>query len=85
MNNKGQSLGLGIISAIMLFIIGFGVVNILEPEIVNARTDLLCSSPASISDGIKLLCLVIDTQVSLYILAILSISGGAIISKFNIK
>lgn len=83
MNNKGQSLGLGIMSAIFVLIIGIMFLNFLLPEVTNARTDLNCADAASISDGTKLLCLVVGTTVPYWIVLIFSIVIGFITSRLN--
>lgn len=81
MNNRGQSLGIGIISAIFIFIVGIMFINFLMPEVTEARNNLACSDSANISDGTKLLCLVIDTVVVYWILLIVSIAIGFIIVR----
>ena len=81
MNTKGQTLGLALISGIMVFILGLMIINFLFPEINTARGLLACNSPATISDGTKLLCLVIDATVPYWVLAIVSIAVGAITAR----
>ena len=81
-NIKAQSLGIAIISAIVILIAGFTIINLLAPEVTQFRIDMNCASPGSISDGTKLTCLVGDTTVIYWIWAILSISLGGIISRF---
>ena len=84
-NKKGQTLGVSIIIAITIFLIGFSVLNILKPEITRVRSsDGLDCSNVSISDGTKLTCLVTDTQIPVFILAILSIVIGIISARFVI-
>jgi len=78
---KAQSMGLAIISAIGIFIIGFMFLNFLMPEITQFRTSMSCASPDDITDGAKVLCLVTDATVPYFILLVLSISIGAITSK----
>lgn len=82
MNNKGQ-LGISIIVAIMIFIVGMITINILKPEITTARasTALDCGN-ISISDGTKLTCLMVDFTIPYFFIVILAAAGGLIVSKF---
>ena len=82
MNKNGQTLGIAIISGIVILIIGLTIVNLIIPEVDRARTDLSCSSPDDISDGTKLLCLVVDTTVIYWIVIIFSVLIGGIAGKF---
>lgn len=82
MNKKGATLGLAIITALGIFIIGFMFINFLTPEVSNFRIDLNCASADSISDGTKLLCLVGDAGIPIFILAIISLGVGAITKRF---
>jgi len=83
MNKKG-SMGIAIVSAIFIFIIGLMCINFITDEITRARIDLNCSDATGISDGTKLLCLVIDTQVPYWILLIVSISVGGLIARLTL-
>jgi len=83
MNNKGQ-MGISVIIAIMIFLSGMVVINILKPEITLVRsttTGLNCSNADSISDGTKLTCLAVDLVIPYFIIIILSAAGGVITSK----
>jgi hypothetical protein len=80
MNKKGK-LGIAIISAIFVFIIGMAVINLLMPEIATFRIDMNCADASSISDGTKLLCLVGGIAIPYWILLIVSITIGGIISE----
>ncbi len=82
---RGQTMGIAILSAIVIFIIGIMCINFLMPEVSTARTDLSCDDAASISDGTKFLCLIIDTQIPYFIWLVFSISLGAILVRMNIK
>jgi len=84
MNNKGQTMGIAILSAIIVFIIGMVCINFVLDEVTNARTDLSCADASSISDGTKLLCLIIDTNVPYFIWLVFCISLGAILQRMNI-
>tara|TARA_R100001530_G_scaffold127905_1_gene97346 strand:+ start:339 stop:590 length:252 start_codon:yes stop_codon:yes gene_type:complete len=83
MNKKGEGWGLLIISAVMIFIIGMVVINLIKPDVTTARLALDCATPASISDGVKLTCLAIDGVVPYFILVVLSITGGAVVSRLT--
>ena len=87
MNKKGQFAGLGIaiIVAIMIFMIGMLNLNFIKEGVTVARqsSNLDCSS-ATISDGTKLTCLVVDAVVPMFILTIMSAAGGYITSKLLI-
>lgn len=83
MNNKGQ-MGIAIITALMIFMVGVLVINILKPEIDNARSSsvgLDCTNSSGISDGTKLTCLAVDFVVPYFILIILSAAGGLITER----
>ena len=81
MNNKGQTLGISIISTIVALIIGLVIINFITPEVDTARTDLNCAAPDDISDGTKLLCLAVDITVIYWILIIFSVIIGGITGK----
>ena len=80
MNKKGQTLGLAILSGVIVFIIGFLCINFLMPVVTDGRTNMLCST-STISDGTKLLCLVMDITVPYWILLILSVTVGLIVNR----
>lgn len=75
-------MGLAILSALGVFIVGLMFVNFLMPEVTNFRIDLNCAYADDISDGTKLLCLVGDAVVPIFILAVLSLGVGAITRRF---
>lgn len=81
LNKKAQGTILfSILIAVMLFFVGMLAISFIEDAITGARTDNSCSAP--LTDGGKLLCLLFDGVIPYYFLAIVSIVGGAIISKF---
>lgn len=82
MNKKGSSLGLAILTTLGVFIIGMMLVNFLMPEVTNFRIDLNCASASTISDGTKLLCLVGDSAVPIFVVAVISLGIGAITRRF---
>jgi len=81
MNKRGQTLALSITSALLIFIVGFLVLNFLTGEITSARNQLNCANPTAITDGTKLLCLAIDATVPYWIWLVLSIAIGAVIGR----
>ena len=83
MNSKGQTFGLAIIFAIVIFLFGILFINFLMPDVTTARTAMDCANPA-ISDGSKLTCLLIDAVVPYWILLVLSAGGGLLAAKFLI-
>ena len=78
-------MGIAILSAIVIFIIGIMCINFLMPEVSTARINLSCDDAANISDGTKFLCLIVDTQIPYFIWLVFSISMGAILSRMNIR
>ena len=84
LNKRGQTLGIAIVAAIFIFIIGLAVVNLIMPEVTNFRTGMDCANPTGISDGTKLLCLCGDGVIPYFILLVFSISLGGIISRFTL-
>lgn len=81
MNNKGQTLGLAILSSIVVLIIGLMFINFLTPEIDNFRSNMNCASPDDIRDGVKLLCLAVDGTVPYWILLVFSVVIGGITAR----
>ena len=84
-NKKSQTLSLAIITAIFLLIIGLATINFIKDEVTDARNNLNCASADDITDGTKLLCLVIDVTVLYWIWIIFSVSIGGIIARFVFK
>ena len=83
MNKKG-SLGLAIISAIVVFIVGLMMINFIMPEVTTFRTALSCSSAADITDATKLLCLAGDAVVPYFILIVFSLVIGGLTSRMRL-
>ena len=81
---KGQTFGIAILSSIIIFIIGIMCINFLMPEVSDARINLSCDSPTTISDGTKFLCLLVDVQVPYFIWLVFSISLGAILVRMKL-
>jgi len=82
MNKRGQ-MGIGVVAAIMIFMVGMLIVNVLKPEITTARsvTDGLDCANTSISDGTKLTCLVIDFTIPYFFIIVFAVAGGFIVSR----
>lgn len=78
-NKKAQSVAFGLIAAIMFFMFGMIVVQILGDDISRTKTELTCSSPTS--DGNKVLCLGIDIVSSWLFVMIISTVGGLVVNK----
>jgi hypothetical protein len=83
MNKKG-SLGLAIVSSIVVFIIGLMMINFVMPEVTTFRTDMNCADAANISDGTKLLCLAGDATVPYFILIVFSLVIGGLTSRMRL-
>ena len=81
MNKRGQSLGIGIMSAIFVFIIGIMFINFIMPEVSTARVELNCADATAISDGVKLTCLAIGSTIPYWIILIFSLAIGFITAR----
>lgn len=84
MNKKGQNLILAILAAVMVFIFGMLVMNHLMGDVSLTRTVGLDCTNSDISDGTKLTCIGVDLVIPIMILTVLSVSVGAILSRFII-
>lgn len=84
MNKRGQLGILTIILIIFIFLIGFGTLNIIKPEVTAARgvDGLNCIDAAAITDGTKLTCLVIDLTIPLIVWGLFSLFAGLKIARF---
>ena len=83
MNNRGQTLFISIMVAMMIFAVGVIAINFITPEIDTARTSLDCSN-ASISDGSKVSCLLTDITIPYFIVMVISLAGGFITERLLI-
>jgi len=81
MNKKGQTLGISIMSAIFVLIVGLMFVNFIIPEISTFRSGMSCTDASSISSGTKLLCLVGDIAVPYWIMLVFSVVIGLITAR----
>jgi len=81
MNKKGQTLGISIIIAITIFIVGMMSINFIKDAVTDVRlaTNLNCAAPTS--DGTKLTCLAVDFVVPYFIIIVLSATGGIITAR----
>jgi len=82
MNKLGQSLGLSIMTGILIILVGLMAVNFLMTEVSTARTSLSCSDATNIEDGNKLLCLVADVTIPYWIWIIVALAIGGITARF---
>lgn len=82
MNKKG-ALFLSIIIAGMLFMSGMVLLNYLKTEVssTTSASGLNCDSASTISDGVKLTCLITDSVIPVFIISLISVAGGIIIGK----
>lgn len=76
-NDKRGSIFLGFIFAIFFFMIGMWMLPFMKDTVTDSRTDLDCTN-SSISDGNKVVCLIVDAGVPYFIIAILMFVGGLI-------
>lgn len=83
---KAQLAQLGMICLIslMFFMAGMIALNLIKDSVTDARTNLSCSSASTISDGTKLVCLLVDGTVPYFIISVFAIAGGMIVTKFAI-
>lgn len=80
-NKRAQSMGLAIMGLIFFVIIGLTCVNFFFNEIDTARAELNCANAVDITDGTKLLCLVVDISIPYFIWIILSVAIGFVLVK----
>lgn len=83
-NKKAQTLGLALVMAITIFIVGMLCVNFVKEGVTSARdaSNLNCAD-ADISDGTKLTCLAVDLVVPYFIIIIFSVAGGLIVARLT--
>lgn len=82
-NRKGQSILLGIVMAMMIFLGGMLFVNHLRSDVTTAEdvTQLDCSN-TTISDGAKLTCLGTGATIPYFFVVIIAIAGGLVTARF---
>ena len=77
LNKKGQTAVLGIMIGVFVFMLAMVFINPLSDVITESRAaDQLDCSNASISDGIKLTCLMVDLILPYFIGVIIAVAGG---------
>ncbi len=82
MNSKrAQSMGLAIMGLIFFVIVGFSSINFFFDEVDTARLALSCASTDEISDGSKLVCLMVDLSIPYWIWIILSVGVGFVLVR----
>jgi hypothetical protein len=79
-NKKGTIFSF-VLLTIMLFVTGLIITNFLKSPIDETRISLSCSTPDDISDGTKLMCLLIDSTIIYWIVLIFSLLGGIALNK----
>lgn len=84
MNSKGQTIMLSILFAIFIFLVGIVFINFLKSDVLTFRGAMSCADPSGISDGTKLTCLFGDATLPYWILLVISLSGGMILSRLLI-
>jgi len=84
MNNKAQSTGLAIMGLIFFVIIGLISINFFFDEVTTARGELNCANADDITDGTKLVCLIVGISIPYWIWIILSVGIGFILVKVNL-
>jgi len=98
MNNRGQSILMGIIIGLILFISGMVFLNFITPETWVDGTDsmmkqlgcgtvvngTITDAGADLSDGVKATCLIGEIIVPYFIIIIISAAGGIILARFII-
>lgn len=75
MNKKGSAL-LIILFAIIYFMAGMIIFQLIKPDITLARTSLTCTNPDDDADMFN--CLIIDSVVPIFIVLVLSVTAGYI-------
>lgn len=83
MSSKGQTLGLAVLYSLFFFVFGILFINFLQPDIISVQNSLSCSSPLTISDGTKIVCLMVDGVMPYFIIGIVSVAMGAITARLG--
>lgn len=77
-NKRGQGIFIGVIIALLIYVAGILFLPLAKDIVDSSRTDSSCSTPASISDGSKILCLMFDGAIPYFLWFIVSIAFGVI-------
>ena len=80
MNQRGNVF-LGFTIGLVLFIFGVLVLNFFLDDITQARSDLQCSNPSSITSGTMVVCLLHDAVVPYWIWLFCSVFIGYIMGR----
>lgn len=80
MNKKGSAF-LGVILAVAIFMFGSQFIPPVADTVLSTRVGLDCTNVAGITDGTKATCLVVDLGVPYFILTLISIAGGALLTR----
>lgn len=85
MNRKGQSIMMGVIFGLMIFIAGMLFVNFISERTLDmlGTSGLDCES-STISDGVKVTCLIGELVVPYFIVIFISLAGAVILTRFVI-
>lgn len=82
MNKRAQGSILTILMVVAFFMFGILIIGLLFPDISLARaSDSLDCSNLNISSGNKIACIGVDFVVPAFIIVLVIIGGGAIVSK----
>ena len=85
MNNKGQVAVLGLMIGILVFFAAMAFLPAMTSVITTARgTSQLDCTNASISDGQKATCLIVDITLPVFIGTILGLAGAYMTAKYII-
>lgn len=69
-----------ILIAVVYFMAGMILYQFLKPDISIARISVACTAPVTYGD--KGICLILDGVIPLFIIAVVSATGGIITNKF---
>ena len=82
-NKKGQAALVGVMIGIFVFMLAMVFINPIKAVIDTTRaTDQLDCNNASISDGNKMTCLIVDLIMPYFIAVVIAIAGAWIGAKF---
>lgn len=79
MNRRGGTM-MSILFAVFMFLFGMLFINFFMDDVTTAKTALQCSS-STISDGGKLMCLMIGSTIPYWIWMIVALCGGIILDR----
>ena len=80
-NKKGQGMILQLVIAFFVWIAGIMALPLVIDVVTGARNGLSCATPTLISDGTKVLCLIVDTGVPYLIWTLIVIAVGIVIGN----